>query len=88
MKREIVNQMGMEFEQWTHKSCTAAFGIGDDWATLFIIESENPGKGEATELLTEVQELYKKEGKTVYGSVALNPAMVRIYNKLNIKEYK
>lgn len=82
----------MPLEQWTHKSCTAEFGVGEDhegkWATLYSIESDERGKGHATELLTQARDYYKRLGMKVGGSVALNNTMRRIYERLNIEEYK
>lgn len=39
MKQEAVTQLGMPLIRWTHESCTAHFAVGDDWATLYDIES-------------------------------------------------
>ena len=88
MKKELVNIMGMTLDRWTHKSCVADFGISDDWATLYYIQSEEQGKGHATELLTEAKKHYGGLGKKFGGSVALNDKMARIYKKLGITEYK
>ena len=78
--------MGMPVIEIEHKSCTAQFGFGEDWVTLYSIESNEKGKGHATELLIEAKERFK--GKKFGGSVALNPTMEHIYRKLNIEEYK
>ena len=86
MERKIVNILGMELEQWTNGGCRAEFGVGDNWATLYSIKSNNPGKGEATNLLIEAKRYYEKLGKEFGGSVALNDKMKRIYQKLKIKE--
>lgn len=87
MNREIVNIMGMELEEWTNKSCIAHFGVGNDWATLYDIESKEEGKGHATELLKEAKRYYESQGKVFGGSVALNNRMRKIYQELGIKEY-
>lgn len=79
--------MGMELEQWQFASCTAKFGIGKDWATLYDIKSAEEGKGHATELLIEAKKHYESKGKIFGGSVALSASMEHIYKKLNIKEY-
>lgn len=87
MTREIVTDLGMELEQWTHESCVALFGVGDDWATLYTIGSAEPGKGHATALLTAAKAHYEGLGLTFGGTVALNPRMRAIYERLGIKEY-
>lgn len=87
MKIQRIKFQGMETDQWTHKSCTAEFGLGADWATLYLIESKEEGKGHATELLREAKKFYNKKGKKFGGSVALNDTMKHIYKKLKIKEY-
>lgn len=80
--------MGLETDVWKHKSCTAEFGFGADWVTLYLIESKQEGKGHATELLREAKKHYKKAGMRFGGSIAINEIMSHIYKKLRIKEYK
>lgn len=87
MKRELVTVLGMELERWTHESCVAQFGVGEDWATLYDIESGEPGKGHATALLTEAKAHYEAAGKKFGGTVALNDRMRAIYQRLGITEY-
>ena len=87
MKHKTINMMGMEMKQWENKSCTAEFGVGEDWATLYSIESKEQGKGHATELLLEAKKYYEGQGKKFGGSVALNVRMRKIYQKLEIPEY-
>lgn len=84
-----VTKMGMELEQWRHESCVAHFGVGDDWATLYDIQTPEVDRrnGYATELLKGAKQHYEAQGKTFGGSVALNDGMRRIYQKLGIKEY-
>jgi len=87
MKKGIKNIMGMELECWENKSCSAQFGVGDTWATLYLIESQEEGKGHATELLIEAKKYYEGLGKKFGGDVALNERMARLYKKLDIEEY-
>ena len=87
MKKELVNILGMELEQWTYNGVIANFGVGDDWATLYNIESQNQGKGYATELLIEAKKYYEGLGKKFGGSIALNGRMRKIYQRLGIVEY-
>lgn len=87
MEHEKVNTLGMELDIWKYKSCSAEFGTGEDWATLYLIKSEEPSKGHATELLIEAKRYYEERGLKFGGTVALNSRMKNIYQKLAIKEY-
>ncbi len=82
-----VEEMGMPMSRWEYKSCVAHFGVSDNWATLYDIESKEKNKGHATYLLEIAKEYYESTGKEFGGTVALNPVMSHIYKKLNIKEY-
>lgn len=82
-----ITSMGIELDEWKHKSCTARWGTGPDWATLYHIESKEEGKGHTTELLLMAKDYYKKQGKKVGGSVALNDRMRKLYQKVGIEEY-
>lgn len=84
---EHVNVLGMDLVRWTYEQCIADVAEGSDWATIYVVVSENPGHGEATECLRQVKAHYEQIGKTVGGSVALNPAMRRVYEKSGITEY-
>jgi hypothetical protein len=88
MTREKINVMGMDLERWEYKSCTADFGLGDDFATLYTIQSLEEGKGHATYLLTKAKIYYEGLGLKFGRTVALNPTMKSIYKKLNIQEYE
>ncbi len=87
MTVSVITVMGMELDRWTHESCTADFGTGDDWATLYNIRSADPGKGHATELLTAAKQFYQAEGKRFGGTVALTPRMKAIYQRVGMTEY-
>lgn len=80
-----------DIERWSHGSCVADFGLGvssdGPWATLYSIKSAEPGNGHATELLRAAKEHYERTGMTFGGSVALNPRMRAIYQRLDIREY-
>lgn len=73
--------------RWEYKSCRADFGEGQEWATLYFIKSDEPGKGHATILLTSAKRYYEGLGKRFGGTVALNDRMQRIYQRLGIHEY-
>lgn len=78
----------MALDRWSLGDCEAQFGIGDDWATLYVILSQNPGHGEATRLLLKAKNHYEGQGKKVGGTIALNPAMRHIYEQLGYEEYQ
>ena len=88
MNLKKVNILGMELDEIKFASCTAHFGIGPDWATLYDIESQEKGKGHAKALLIKAQKYYEEQGKRFGGTVALNNRMRSLYAKLNIQEYK
>ena len=82
------NIMGMTLDVCTHKSCRATIGVGEDFASVYSIESEEKGKGHATELLIEAKKKYEGEGKRFGSTIALNGVMKRILIKLDIPEFK
>lgn len=86
IKRSIVNVLGMELERWEYESCVADFGVGDTWATLYMIQTIDQGKGHASELLISAKKYYEDLGKKFGGSVALNKRISKLYKKLEIEE--
>lgn len=85
-----VKILNMPLQEWQYESCTAHFATGDDpkkWATAYDVESKEEKKGHATELLRQAKEYYEKQGRFVGGTVALNPHMKSIYQKLGYHEY-
>lgn len=89
MEHNKENVMGMELEVWRHESCYAQFGVDYNagWATLYLIESDKEGEGQASALLLAAKKYYEDQGLCFGGSVALNSCMRHIYKKLGIKEY-
>lgn len=76
--------------KWKH--CRAMVYVNDEekWATVSLIETHpsHQNKGEATELMMFLKELYQdRQHYTFGGTVALNPAMSRVYEKSGVKEY-
>jgi hypothetical protein len=72
---------------WTYKSCKAVVGLGEGWATIYVIESKERGKGHASVLLQQMKSYYEN-GNIVFGStVALNDIMRHLLVKYNITEY-
>lgn len=81
--------LGMELDACSHESCVAlVYDGGEDWATIYIIESQNPGQGHATELLAQMKDYYNERGKKLSSSVALNTRMRYLLNQLNIPEHE
>ena len=87
MKPKKINRMGMSLDEWTHESCIATIGEGENWATIYSITSKEKGRGHGTELLIEMKKYYETQGKTFGSSVALSGAMKHLLTKLNIPEY-
>lgn len=87
MKPKKIMVLGMGLDEWNFASCTAHFGVGDDFATLYDIESKIKGRGHATTLLREAKTYYEAQNKKVGGTVALNPVMKKIYKILGYREY-
>jgi hypothetical protein len=88
MQRSKVELLGMKMDRWMHESCEADFGVGQDWATLYTIRSTVPSKGHATALLIEAKKFYESKGKRFAGTVAINPRMAAIYERLGIAEIR
>ena len=85
-KPHILRVVGA-LELWVYKSCEAEFGVGKDWATLYLTESKDEGKGHATTLLLAAKKYYEDKGLIFGGSVALNMRMKGLYQKCGIREY-
>lgn len=75
--------------KWKH--CRAMVYVGDEekWATVSLIEThpDHRNQGQATELMIFLQKLYEKQSYKFGGTVALNPAMARVYEKTGVLEY-
>ena len=86
---EITKDLSMGFvcDKCTHESCTAIVAIGDEWATIYSIESKTEDKGHASELLVEMKKHYEALGKEFGSTVALNKKMRYLLEKFQIKEY-
>ena len=80
--------LGILLEQWSCLSASAEFCVGPDWATLYSIQSGQPGKGHASRLLIEAKRHYELTGKQFGSSIALNERMRAILRRLDIKEYR
>lgn len=85
MSRDIM-QGGMPLKQFAWKSSQATVAEGDDWAAVYFIESTDRNKGHATELMKILKFIYETKGKTFGGTIALNPAMKRVYEKSGVYE--
>ena len=86
-KPKKITALGMELDGWQYESCSAEVATGKDWATIYLIESQQEGKGHATKLLLDMKAYYEKKGLRFGGSVALNDRMARLYKECGIREY-
>jgi hypothetical protein len=82
-----IKVLGMDLFEFTHKDVKGHLFINDTHATIYDVESNNYGVGECQETLSMLKEEYETNGKVFGGTVALNPTMKHIYQKLNITEY-
>lgn len=76
-----------DMDLWNYESCTAEICDGGEWATLYSIVSYDRNKWHAQQLLADAKKYYEDKWKVFWWSVALNPIMKHIYQKLKIKEY-
>jgi hypothetical protein len=75
-------QFGGAFEI-EYKGVMATAAMGDDWLSIYTIESSNQGEGEVQEF---VQLLIKDHpGMRICSSISLNPAWTYICQKYNIE---
>lgn len=86
-RRKEIEALGMPLTQLSYKSCTAEFGVGKDFATLYSIRSKEEGKGHATYLLTQAKKYYEGQGKKFGSKISLSGRMERLLKKLGIEEY-
>lgn len=76
--------------KWKHCRAMVYADDVDMWATVSFIETHPDfrNQGEATELMDFLKRLYHISGHDFGGTVALNPAMSRVYEKTGVREYK
>lgn len=84
---KVQNILGMTLDVITYESCEATVAVGDDWATVYSIQSKEQGKGHAQTLLTDAKDYYEKRNRKFGSSVTLSPAIKHIIDKLGIEEY-
>jgi hypothetical protein len=87
VKPRKVEMLGMPLDEWVYESCSAHCAVGECWATLYDIQSQQEGKGHATKLLLAMKSYYEGKGLMFGGSIALNERMKHIYQKCGVKEY-
>ena len=76
--------------RWKYCRAMVYENAEEKWATVSLIEtkSEYQNQGHATELMLFLKAYYGQKQYDFGGTVALNPAMSRVYEKTNVKEYK
>lgn len=87
MNPRKINVLGMDLDEWRYQSCLAHVGVGEDWATIYLIESQEEGRGHATKLLLDMKSHYEHQHKKFCSSVALNERMASLLRKCEIREY-
>lgn len=66
-----------------YKGVTASLAKGKGWISIYVIMSDNQGKGEVNEFINLLKKDYPN--KELSSSVPLNPAWKYIADKHNIK---
>ena len=96
MENPVHETRGDGYVAWSYKSCKAlvAEGVDDEspwkgtkWATLYLIQSSEPNKGHATGLVKAMKKYYNDLDIRFAGTVAMNPAMRKVYIKTLVHEY-
>jgi hypothetical protein len=82
IRYEKYSEMGMETINAFYKGVFMNLAEGDDWVSIYLCESKNKGKGEVQEMIGLLKNDFK--GKTLNGSVPLNPVMEHIYAKCGV----
>ena len=67
--------------------CVANVGIGKDWLTVYLIETEEGfrNRGEARKLLEELKNVCGKKGKVMYLWCPMNKAVKHLCESIGIK---
>lgn len=67
--------------------CIANCGVGKDWITVYLIETEKEyhNQGECQRLLMRLKKIAEEQNKRFAIWQPMNSAMVHIANKLSIK---
>lgn len=70
--------------------CVANCGIGDDWFTVYLVETPRAYrcKGECTRLLKALKDKAKEKGQQFRLFCPMNPIIEHICEKLNIEMIK
>ena len=84
-----VEILGMPLTLFAYKGVTGTLTEVEEegWATIYSVKSSTTGKGQCQECLRLLKEHYEAKGLRFGCSVALNPAMRHILQKLGIHEY-
>lgn len=73
------NMEGREIFEASHKSVTMSICVDKSWVSIWSLQSENEGKGEADEAILELKKLYPN--KPIYASIPLHPAAEHLFQK-------
>lgn len=70
--------------------CLVNAGVGDDWFTIYLIETSplHRGKGEAQALLKAIKEKCEEKGQELRLFCPMNPIIEHICEKLGIEMIK
>ena len=66
----------------TYKNVMMTLAEGDNWVSIYSVNSLNSGKGEVQEMIDLIKEDFSD--KKLHGSVPLNSTMKHIYDKKGV----
>ena len=66
-----------------HKDVVITLAVGDEWVSIYSIESDNPGHGEAQEAIQEIRKDFPT--MELWGSTPLNDTIGHIFDKLGVR---
>lgn len=86
MQIRKANILGIPIDEYHAYGVVAQVYETPDWATIYFIQSLDPGKGNCQKMLLELKDIFKD--KQFGCTAALTPRMKHILQKLDITEYE
>lgn len=78
-----VHSMGMDLIEARYKGVFMQLAEGDDWVSIYLVESSNPGKGEVQQMIDIIRGDYPT--KRLTASAPLNDVIKHIFDKKGVE---